>query len=111
MEAWDPRDRRRVGIMDVALRSLTDDDGGGGGGGSRLLDAIPEVSALSFKDSLYYGVGLSNGKSLVFDLRADKPLVVKDQQNDLPIKKILFHKGTQVGSIFGRTQKDKEMIY
>lgn len=89
VEAWDPRDRRRAGIMDVALHSLTDENTG------TTLQSIPEVSALSFKDSLYYGVGLSDGKSLVFDLRADKPIVVKDQQNDLPIKKILFHKGNQ----------------
>jgi len=89
VEAWDPRDRRRAGIMDVALHSLTDEDAG------TQLQSIPEVTALSFKDSLYYGVGLSDGKSLVFDLRADKPIVVKDQQNDLPIKKLLFHRGNQ----------------
>jgi len=38
---------------------------------------------------------MSNGKSSIYDLRADKPIIVKDQQNDLPIKKILFHKSNQ----------------
>lgn len=86
VEAWDPRDRRRVGLLDVAIHSLSDDND---------IQKIPEVTALSCKDSLIYGVGTSTGKSLIFDLRSNKPIIVKDQQNDLPIKKILFHKGAQ----------------
>jgi len=27
----------------------------------------------------------------MYDIRSDKPLIVKDHQYDLPIKKIMFH--------------------
>ena len=52
---------------------------------------MPQISALSFRDGLNFGVGTSTGKVLLYDLRADKPLIVKDHMYGIPIKKLLFH--------------------
>ncbi|KAF0301035.1 Nucleolar protein 10 [Amphibalanus amphitrite] len=42
---------------------------------------------------LQIGVGLSTGQVLLYDIRSDKPLLVKDHYNELPIKDIRFHSG------------------
>uniref|UniRef100_A0A8R1XWQ1 Nucleolar protein 10 n=1 Tax=Onchocerca volvulus TaxID=6282 RepID=A0A8R1XWQ1_ONCVO len=61
IEAWDHRDGNRCGILD-----------------------------LCFKDALHLGVGTSTGHVLLFDIRSNKPLLIKDHQTGLPINKIDF---------------------
>uniref|UniRef100_A0A1I7WMZ7 Nucleolar protein 10 n=1 Tax=Heterorhabditis bacteriophora TaxID=37862 RepID=A0A1I7WMZ7_HETBA len=51
-----------------------------------------EVTALKFRDALHLGVGMSSGHVLVYDIRSSKPLIVKDHNNGLPIKKLDFVK-------------------
>ncbi|XP_002736686.1 nucleolar protein 10-like [Saccoglossus kowalevskii] len=82
VECWDPRMRNRVGILDCALSSVTD---------HTHVDGMPSISALKFRGSLNMAVGTTTGQILLYDIRSDKPLLVKDHQYGLPIKSIEFH--------------------
>ena len=53
MEAWDPRTRGRVGVLDSAIHSVTED---------REVTSVPAVTCLQFRDGLQLGVGTSTGK-------------------------------------------------
>uniref|UniRef100_A0A8C2LRQ4 Nucleolar protein 10 n=1 Tax=Cricetulus griseus TaxID=10029 RepID=A0A8C2LRQ4_CRIGR len=66
VECWDPRVRKRVGVLDCALNSVTADSD------------IPTFKCVVLKTVLLY------------DLRSDKPLLVKDHQYGLPIKSVHF---------------------
>lgn len=78
IEAWDPRDKNRVGILDVAMNVPK-------------FKAFPSISALKFKDSLGLGVGTHSGHVLFFDIRSNQPMIVKDHLNQFPIKQIAFN--------------------
>uniref|UniRef100_A0A131Z2N6 Ribosome biogenesis protein ENP2 n=1 Tax=Rhipicephalus appendiculatus TaxID=34631 RepID=A0A131Z2N6_RHIAP len=87
VEAFDPRSRSRVGILECALNSVTEDT---------EVDGMPSVTALTFKDSLTLGVGTATGQVLLFDIRSDKPLLVKDHLYGLPVRKVAFHSDANV---------------
>lgn len=53
-------------------------------------DAIPAVTALNFDDNLTYGVGMSSGQVLLFDVRMSRPFKIKDHLNELAIKDVVF---------------------
>ncbi|KAG0173522.1 hypothetical protein DFQ28_008206 [Apophysomyces sp. BC1034] len=85
VELWDPRSRTRVGLLSHLQVPATF------GGDDRPL----EVSALKFRhDGLTMGVGTSSGHTLLYDLRASVPHLVKDHQYGFPIKSIHFHKSS-----------------
>ncbi|XP_007933320.1 nucleolar protein 10 [Orycteropus afer afer] len=81
VECWDPRTRNRVGLLDCALSSVTADS---------EINSLPTISALKFNGALTMAVGTSTGQVLLYDLRSDKPLLVKDHQYGLPIKSVHF---------------------
>lgn len=81
VEAWDPRMRTRVGILDCALDVVADNK----------LETFPSVSHLAFNGALVMGVGTATGQILLYDIRANKPHYVKDHMYNLPIKHIAFH--------------------
>lgn len=83
VEAWDPRSRHRVGILDCALNSITNET---------EVSGLPSVTSLAFQDGLNMAVGTATGQILVYDIRSDKPFYVKDHMYGLPIKDIEFHK-------------------
>ncbi|KAM5164367.1 nucleolar protein 10 [Mantella aurantiaca] len=87
VESWDPRTRTRVGVLDCALNSVTEDT---------EIDGIPSVSALKFNGSLQMAVGTSTGQVLLYDLRSNHPVIVKDHQYGLPIKSIQFHNSLEL---------------
>lgn len=51
------------------------------------------VSSVRFdgNDGISLGVGTNNGFNLIYDLRRNEPLLVKDQGNGLPINSLRFH--------------------
>lgn len=55
-------------------------------------DSVPSITALKFDGPLRMGVGTSTGHVLLYDIRSSKPLLVKDHMNEIPIKKLEFHK-------------------
>uniref|UniRef100_G1RUE3 Nucleolar protein 10 n=1 Tax=Nomascus leucogenys TaxID=61853 RepID=G1RUE3_NOMLE len=91
VECWDPRTRNRVGLLDCALNieinlpckcSSTFNISG--------VSILPTISALKFNGALTMAVGTTTGQVLLYDLRSDKPLLVKDHQYGLPIKSVHF---------------------
>ncbi|CAN9502040.1 unnamed protein product [Ophioblennius macclurei] len=82
VECWDPRVRNRVGKLDCALSSLAE---------GAEVQSLPSVSALKFNGSLSMAVGTSTGQVLLYDLRSNQPLLVKDHFYNLPIKSLNFH--------------------
>uniref|UniRef100_A0A671UA75 Nucleolar protein 10 n=1 Tax=Sparus aurata TaxID=8175 RepID=A0A671UA75_SPAAU len=82
VECWDPRVRNRVGILDCALSSLPE---------GAEVRGLPAISALKFNGSLTMAAGTSTGQVLLYDLRSNQPLLVKDHFYSLPIKSLHFH--------------------
>ncbi|XP_071837260.1 nucleolar protein 10-like isoform X2 [Apostichopus japonicus] len=78
---WDPRTRDQVGELDCALSSVN---------GQTEILRVPSVTAFKFKDALHFAVGTSTGQILLYDIRSDKPILVKDHRNQLPIKSIHY---------------------
>uniref|UniRef100_A0A182JRD7 Uncharacterized protein n=1 Tax=Anopheles christyi TaxID=43041 RepID=A0A182JRD7_9DIPT len=77
LEAWDYRDKKCCGRLDVAA-NLPNTNG------------VAAVTALEFKNGLTLAAGTSSGHVLLFDIRARNPIAVKDHLNQIPIKKIRF---------------------
>ncbi|KAF9951359.1 hypothetical protein BGZ65_005993 [Modicella reniformis] len=83
VEFWDLRVRGRVGIL---APSLPED----------LQRSSFSISSMKFRDDgLTMAVGTSTGHVLMYDLRSNVPLFVKDHQYGFPIKSLGFHEGTQ----------------
>jgi len=87
VEAWDPRQRERVGMLDCAMQCV------GGGGGGEEVTSVPQVTSLASKDGLNIGVGTSTGQVFLYDVRSSKPVLTKDHMYGLPIKKVVFTEG------------------
>lgn len=87
VEAWDPRSRHRVGVLDCALHMASDSVQ------SNWFTSIKQlgVTALAFNDALTLGVGTQTGKVLLYDIRSDKPMLVKDHYDGFPINDLEFH--------------------
>lgn len=78
VEAWDARDKNRVGTLDVAVNVAK-------------FKTFPSISAMKFKNGLQLGVGTQSGHVLLFDIRAKQPMIIKDHLNQFPIKQIDFN--------------------
>jgi len=85
---WDPRDRTLAGTLDVAMRCQVNQSEGGEG-------QVAAVTAITQRNGLNFGVGTSTGQVLLYDLRSSKPLLVKDHMYGLPIKRVLFTRGSE----------------
>ncbi|XP_066258416.1 nucleolar protein 10 [Euwallacea similis] len=82
VEAWDPRIKERVGVLDCALACLNE---------IKELSDFPSITALKFNDFVHMGVGTASGQVLLYDIRSDKPFTVKDHVSGLAIKDVDFH--------------------
>uniref|UniRef100_T1ID67 NUC153 domain-containing protein n=1 Tax=Rhodnius prolixus TaxID=13249 RepID=T1ID67_RHOPR len=82
VEAWDPRCRTRVGVLDCALSCVTDDT---------QVNGLPSVTSLAYNGPLTLGVGTATGQILLYDIRSDKPYRIKDHMYGYPISDITFH--------------------
>ncbi|ENN72903.1 hypothetical protein HUJ04_003214 [Dendroctonus ponderosae] len=82
VEAWDPRAKERVGVLDCAFTCLNE---------NKRLQGFPSVTALQFNGGVQMGVGTATGQILLYDIRSDKPFIVKDHMCDQPIKDLAFH--------------------
>uniref|UniRef100_A0A2S2PPP6 Nucleolar protein 10 n=1 Tax=Schizaphis graminum TaxID=13262 RepID=A0A2S2PPP6_SCHGA len=83
VEAWDPRAHISIGVLDCALSSVTNDT-------NIASDGFPSITALEFENALTLGVGTATGQVLLYDLRSNKPFMVKDHLFGLPIRDIAF---------------------
>lgn len=55
------------------------------------METVPTITALKFQGGLNVGVGTSTGQVLLYDIRSNKPFLIKDHMYDLPIRNIEFH--------------------
>ncbi|WPK23187.1 hypothetical protein PUMCH_000415 [Australozyma saopauloensis] len=75
VEFWDPRSRLRAAKLHVA----------------DTLGEQTQITASVFRnDGLNFACGTSSGKTLLYDLRAPTPSVIKDQGYGFDIKKIIW---------------------
>ncbi|EFN87882.1 nucleolar protein 10 [Harpegnathos saltator] len=81
VEAWDPRMKKKVGILDCALHCIIHDK----------FETVPAVTALKFQGGLNLGVGTSTGQVMLYDIRSSKPYLMKDHMYGLPIRSIEFY--------------------
>lgn len=93
VEAWDPRVRERVGILDVAMKIDT------------RGKEFASVTTLAWKNGLNMAVGTQSGHVALFDIRTSQPTIVKDHLNRLPVKKVQYNTGENLvysldGSMF-----------
>lgn len=79
VEAWDPRVKERVGILDVALKINSNGK------------TFPSVTALAWKNGLNMAVGTQSGHVALYDIRSSQPTLVKDHLNRLPVKKVEYN--------------------
>lgn len=92
LEFWHPRERRKIGSLDVGSVVMRSMDFG-------LVDSIPEITCLTFgDDGLKFAVGTSSGQVLLYDLRRPTPLLIKDHQYGFPIKSATFHSSGNIVS-------------
>ncbi|XP_014253484.1 nucleolar protein 10 [Cimex lectularius] len=82
IEAWDPRQRKRCGVLDVAFSCVTDDT---------QVDGFPSVTSLEYTGPVTLGVGTATGQILIYDIRSDKPCLVKDHMYGYAIRDLAFH--------------------
>lgn len=80
VEAWDPRERNKIGELDCALHCTSENP----------VEGFPSVTAMSFQNSLTMAVGTATGHVLLYDIRANKPFFIKDHMYGLPIKNVDF---------------------
>ena len=78
VEAWDPREKRKCGSLDVAMKI-------------KNSQTFPAVTSVKFKNGLQMGVGTASGHVLIYDIRSSEPLIIKDHLNREPVKKIAFN--------------------
>lgn len=87
VEFWDRRERRKLGALQIARSAdftTTDDDG-----------SNMQVTAIHFlPDGMHWAAGTGDGRVLLFDLRSNQPLDIRDHYNGYPIKKIDYHNST-----------------
>lgn len=83
VECWDYRSPDKLGKLDCAF-TLNEQ--------GYDLEKIPEITSLAFYNDVYTAVGTCTGQILLYDIRSNKPYLVKDQMYGLPIKSIEFHK-------------------
>lgn len=81
VECFDHRSNQSVGSLDVLATA----------GDMLKLDQFPAVTALTYKDGLRMAVGTDSGHILLYDIRTNKPYLVKDHLYGQAIKKIEFH--------------------
>ncbi|KAK7068919.1 Nucleolar protein 10 [Halocaridina rubra] len=92
IEAWDPRSRHRIGILDCAMHMSTDNIQ------SQSYTSAKKygITALAFNDALTLGVGTQTGQVLLYDIRSDKPMLVKDHYDGFPITDLEFHSSSRM---------------
>eukprot|EP01129_Flabellula_baltica_P003639 TRINITY_DN13397_c0_g1_i1.p1 TRINITY_DN13397_c0_g1~~TRINITY_DN13397_c0_g1_i1.p1 ORF type:complete len:654 (+),score=170.15 TRINITY_DN13397_c0_g1_i1:26-1987(+) len=82
-EFWDPRSRKPVAFLDVSseVRKLTR---------GINLD-VTQLTSIKFNGHLNVAVGTSTGQVLLYDMRKNDSLQLKDHHYGLPVHKIIFH--------------------
>lgn len=68
VECYDYRQPNRIGKLDCAF-TLNEE--------GYDLEKIPEITSLAFYNDVYTAVGTSTGQTLLYDIRANRPYLIK----------------------------------
>ncbi|KAJ3907461.1 NUC153 and WD40 repeat-containing nucleolar rRNA processing-related protein [Lentinula edodes] len=91
VQFWDPRSRKRAGILRLPANKLITPSFDNN---TESMTAGLSVTALASRtDGLSYAVGTSTGHTLLYDIRTTKPFAVKDQGYGLPVKSVSWIEG------------------
>lgn len=97
VEAFDPRDKKKVATLDVAVHL-------------KNFKNFPSVTSLKFKNELQMAIGTGSGHVFMYDIRSRQPTTVKDHLNQLPIKRIYFGQENYVYSLDGAMVSAKLIV-
>lgn len=81
IQLWDARYKKSVGQIPLPKNPL--------------IDSVSVSSMKFLPDGLSLVVGLNHGSALMYDIRSSEPILEKEHQYDLPIKKIEYHEALQ----------------
>lgn len=104
VEMWDPRMRKRAGVLSVATETVLDaallvarrnlpgviSEGDDSTATKEALSSLSVTALAGAEDGLNLAVGTNTGHVLLYDLRMDRPYQTKDQGFGLPIKKLMW---------------------
>ncbi|KAJ1021170.1 hypothetical protein NDA16_003956 [Ustilago loliicola] len=125
VEMWDPRMRKRAGVLSVATETVLDaallvarrnlpgviGDFDDASATKEALSSLSVTALAGAEDGLNLAVGTNTGHVLLYDLRMDRPYQTKDQGFGLPIKKVMWP-GDKAASTTGgagpRTRSEAE---
>ncbi|KAB7495536.1 Nucleolar protein 10 [Armadillidium nasatum] len=92
IEAWDPRSRQRVGLLDCTLSMVKENVH------LPYYKSVEElgITSLAYGDGLNLAVGTYTGQVLLYDIRSRKPYFVKNKLDDSPIITLEYLKNQNV---------------
>ncbi|CBQ69557.1 conserved hypothetical protein [Sporisorium reilianum SRZ2] len=125
VEMWDPRMRKRAGVLSVATETVLDaallvarrnlpgviGDGDDSTATKEALSSLSVTALAGAEDGLNLAVGTNTGHVLLYDLRMDRPYQTKDQGFGLPIKKLMWpgdKAAATTGGVGPRTRSEAE---
>ncbi|PWZ01845.1 WD40 repeat-like protein [Testicularia cyperi] len=125
VEMWDPRMRKRAGVLSVATETVLDAalmvarrslpgviaDTNDAGATAEAMSSLAVTALSGAEDGLNLAVGTSTGHVLLYDLRMDRPYQSKDQGFGLPIKKVSWpgdKAAASTGGVGPRTRTEAE---
>lgn len=82
VECWDPRSRVRAGLLNVGPGLAPHIEG---------TFKMPNITCVKYHKAIEMAVGTSTGQVMMYDIRNDKPYMVKDHRYDLPIHSIFYN--------------------
>lgn len=125
VEMWDPRMRKRAGVLSVATETVLDaallvarrnlpgviGDFDDASATKEALSSLSVTALAGAEDGLNLAVGTNTGHVLLYDLRMDRPHQTKDQGFGLPIKKVMWpgdKAASTTGGVGPRTRSEAE---
>ncbi|SPO29060.1 related to ENP2 - essential nucleolar protein, required for biogenesis of the small ribosomal subunit [Ustilago trichophora] len=125
VEMWDPRMRKRAGVLSVATETVLDaallvarrnfpgviGDADDSTAAKEALSSLSVTALAGAEDGLNLAVGTNTGHVLLYDLRMDRPYQTKDQGFGLPIKKVMWpgdKAAATTGGVGPRTRSEAE---
>ena len=125
VEMWDPRMRKRAGVLSVATETVLDaallvarrnlpgviGEADDSTATKEALSSLSVTALAGAEDGLNLAVGTNTGHVLLYDLRMDRPYQTKDQGFGLPIKKVMWpgdKAAATTGGVGPRTRSEAE---
>lgn len=94
-EFWDPRDYQRASTLAIPTASNLSNSTLLSSSSSNVPSPSFDVTSLNFEENgMGFLVGTSDGRALLYDLRHNKPIHVRNHPYGLPVIDVRFHRNT-----------------